>query len=382
MKYCAVICELNPFHSGHEYILRRAREVSGCDRVIALMSGAFVQRALPACLDARSRAECALRYGADMVIELPVIYSSASGEVFAKGAIGILDTLPEITHLVMGAENADKALFERIARVRVNENEEFSEAIGRGLSGGLSYARALTAAVCRHAGGDPIETERALTCPNNILAAAYASALLARGSKIEFTPVARAHDPEKYASASELRADEGTETAERFMPPVAREIWLNRRPKDVMRHYGTLLLYALRTRYAEEIASTPDCAEGFENKLKSLSRSCRNFDELLRTVPTSRFTRGRIMRICLHNLLGISRDMQKSGYVCAKLTGIRAEAKDMLSLLPQNIIVNKQGESAIPSGQMNCFEADRRASDLWALLAERRCDFYSRLLVV
>ena len=106
MKYCAVICELNPFHSGHEYILRRAREVSGCDRVIALMSGAFVQRALPACLDARSRAECALRYGADMVIELPVIYSSASGEVFAKGAIGILDTLPEITHLVMGAENA------------------------------------------------------------------------------------------------------------------------------------------------------------------------------------------------------------------------------------------------------------------------------------
>ena len=70
MKYCAVICELNPFHNGHEYIFRKAREVSGCDRLIAIMSGPFVQRGRPAVTSERLRAECAMRYGADAVIEL------------------------------------------------------------------------------------------------------------------------------------------------------------------------------------------------------------------------------------------------------------------------------------------------------------------------
>ena len=96
MKYCAVICELNPFHNGHEYIFRKAREVSGCDRLIAIMSGPFVQRGRPAVTSERLRAECAMRYGADAVIELPVVYAAASGEIFARGAVNILNTMPDI----------------------------------------------------------------------------------------------------------------------------------------------------------------------------------------------------------------------------------------------------------------------------------------------
>ena len=127
MKYCAVICELNPFHNGHEYIFRRAREVSGCDGLIALMSGSFVQRAVPASIDEYSRAECALRLGADIVIELPAVYAVASGEIFARGAVDILNTIPGMSHLVMGAENADKPLMERIAHIRASNDAAFEQ---------------------------------------------------------------------------------------------------------------------------------------------------------------------------------------------------------------------------------------------------------------
>ena len=89
MKICAVICELNPLHNGHRYIFEKAREATGADRLIALMSGHFVQRGTPAVTDAYSRAECALACGADAVIELPVVYAVAAADKFASGAVNI-----------------------------------------------------------------------------------------------------------------------------------------------------------------------------------------------------------------------------------------------------------------------------------------------------
>ena len=44
MKVCGIIAEYNPFHNGHRYQIEQARKQSGCDMVIAVMSGNFVQR--------------------------------------------------------------------------------------------------------------------------------------------------------------------------------------------------------------------------------------------------------------------------------------------------------------------------------------------------
>ena len=48
MNFCAVICEYNPFHNGHRYQLERARELSGCEGILCIMSGNFTQRGEPA----------------------------------------------------------------------------------------------------------------------------------------------------------------------------------------------------------------------------------------------------------------------------------------------------------------------------------------------
>ena len=81
MKIVGIITEYNPFHNGHLLHISKAKEITGADFVIAVMSGNFVQRGEPALIDKWSRTHCALLNGADMVIELPVYYSAATAEL-------------------------------------------------------------------------------------------------------------------------------------------------------------------------------------------------------------------------------------------------------------------------------------------------------------
>ena len=105
MKICGVICEYNPFHNGHKYMLDRVREQSGCDLLLCIMSGNFTQRGEPAVLDKITRAEHAVRGGADAVIELPAAFAVSPAELFAKGAVKLLTSLPSFSCLEYGVES-------------------------------------------------------------------------------------------------------------------------------------------------------------------------------------------------------------------------------------------------------------------------------------
>ena len=93
MKTYGIIAEYNPFHNGHRYQIEEVRRRTGCDAIVAVMSGNFVQRGEAALLDKWTRAEAALRCGVDLVLEMPVVYSTSSAEHFAFGGVGILDGL-------------------------------------------------------------------------------------------------------------------------------------------------------------------------------------------------------------------------------------------------------------------------------------------------
>ncbi|MBR1884395.1 MAG: nucleotidyltransferase family protein [Clostridia bacterium] len=84
MKVLGIIAEYNPMHNGHVYHLAKAKEVTGADYVILVMSGSFTQTGNIACLDKFTRANVATKLGIDLVIELPTIYSTSSSEYFAK----------------------------------------------------------------------------------------------------------------------------------------------------------------------------------------------------------------------------------------------------------------------------------------------------------
>ena len=87
MKVCGIVAEYNPFHNGHKYQIEQTKKLTNCDTVIAIMSGNFIQRGVPALFDKWTRTKMALQGGADLVIELPSYYATSSAEYFAQGSI-------------------------------------------------------------------------------------------------------------------------------------------------------------------------------------------------------------------------------------------------------------------------------------------------------
>ena len=107
MIITGIIAEYNPFHNGHAYQLAKARELTGAEYLIVVMSGDFVQRGTPAILEKHLRTRFALENGADLVLELPVRSSTASAMDFAAGAIRMLHALHAVTYLCFGSESGD-----------------------------------------------------------------------------------------------------------------------------------------------------------------------------------------------------------------------------------------------------------------------------------
>ena len=89
MQATGIIAEYNPFHNGHLYHIQETKRLTQ-QPVIVVMSGSFMQRGEPAVLSKWQRASCAVQGGADLVLELPCVFTLRSAEFFAKGAVQLL----------------------------------------------------------------------------------------------------------------------------------------------------------------------------------------------------------------------------------------------------------------------------------------------------
>ena len=184
MKITGIIAEYNPFHNGHLYQIKKARELTGADYIIVVMSGNLTQRGTPALIDKYSRAQMALSGGADLVIELPACYATASAEYFAMGAISILNQLGCVDSICFGSENGNIAMLTKIANALVSESEDFVQALKNNLKNGDTYPVARNAALAETISGIT-SYDTILGFPNNILGIEYIKALIRQNSSIK-----------------------------------------------------------------------------------------------------------------------------------------------------------------------------------------------------
>ena len=124
MKIVGLIAEYNPFHNGHLYHIQKAKELTGADLAVVVMSGDFVQRGAPALLPKHLRAAMALSGGADAVFELPVCYATGSAELFAEGAVSLLQQLGVVDCLCFGCECGELSALEKIAHILLPSTPE------------------------------------------------------------------------------------------------------------------------------------------------------------------------------------------------------------------------------------------------------------------
>lgn len=191
MKVCGIIAEYNPFHSGHAYQITEARAKSGCDFVIVVMSGDFVQRGAPALTDKYMRARTAVYESADLVLMLPVYGSTASAEGFARAGIAALLSTGVTDTVSFGCEDVTicSEQYRSLARSLSAESADFRAALARHLSDGIPYARARVEAV-RACYGSDFDLSL-LDAPNNLLAFEYLRALESFHADVQLCPVRR-----------------------------------------------------------------------------------------------------------------------------------------------------------------------------------------------
>jgi hypothetical protein len=175
-KVAGIIVECNPLHEGHRYLFQMSKQVTGAEYTVAVMSGDFVQRGIPAVADKYRRAEEVLRAGCDLVVELPLPFACGGADLFARGAVSLLDSLGVVTDLVFGSESGDLSSLLACAGALAGESPQYQQAFSEALKEGLSWPAARSRAL------QTVSAPAVPASPNDLLGTEYCKALLLSGS--------------------------------------------------------------------------------------------------------------------------------------------------------------------------------------------------------
>lgn len=355
----AVICEFNPFHNGHKYLLGRAAALTG-EPVLAIMSGSFTQRGEAAVCSKFDRAAAALRNGADLVVELPTVYAVASAERFARGGVEIAKAFGA-RFLAFGCETDD--LEALVSAARAAGDSEVNALIAERMKSGDYYPKAAEYAV-RAVCGD--KAAEAVASPNNILAVEYLRALRDSGiAPLAIKRVGAAHDSAEerggFMSASALREMlRAGKSIEDYAPETPEEITL---PSLLER----ALLFRLRSMTAESFKALPEVGEGLENRIVSAVKSGSSVEEILSALKTKRYTHARLRRILACAALDITAELQEQKASYCRVLGFNEKGASLLKDCRFEVVTSVA--KALRGGSVNsCFiQTDILGTDLAAL---------------
>lgn len=296
MRVFGVVCECNPYHSGHGKLIENAFAL-GADKLVAVMSGDFVQRGEPAVLSKFDRAADLVEQGFSLVFELPVRYSLSSSERFAAASVGLLDALGAVDRIIFGSESGDLEALTRVSRAvdDPKTRELVRELCGRG----YSYPGALSSALTELFGSETVES---LSGPNNLLAIDYLRALASLGSGIE--PVTYRREADGFSAHSVREMMENSADAGGYVTERTRRLIEDGNTVS-MQKWDTVCISLLRRLEEDRFASLPDMSGGLENRLFRASRQAATLSEFLSIAKTKSYTMSRIKRAAACAACGI-----------------------------------------------------------------------------
>lgn len=309
MKTYGIICEYNPFHNGHIYQIEETRK-QGATHIVAIMSGNYVQRGDVAMIDKFARAKSAVANGVDLVIEMPVVYSLASANFFARAGVMMLGALGCVDGISFGSECGDMELLKNAAMASINASKP--EKIKPLVEQGMSFPQAIQQAIALEYG--PIIAS-VFDSPNNTLAVEYLKAIKLLNLEFETYTVKRKgaeHDSpspsEGIASASLIRQMiEDGEDISPYVPKETAELAKEYEEKELLAYFDNLereLLYVLRSMIPPTIAECPDVDPGLANFIFRAGIDARSIDEFLEITGTKRYTTAKIRRVLLNLYIG------------------------------------------------------------------------------
>ena len=299
VKIAAIIAEYNPFHNGHLKQLRKAKREVGADILAVVMSGSFTERGDICVADKYTRAKWAIEAGADVVIELPTVYTLSNAQFFAEGALKTLSMLGEFT-LCFGTETEELNDLSMVAEFMASESNDMSRMLKNFLSEGYSVAKSRSLAL------NLIRPDIAnmLQMPNNILAVEYIKAGAKYGDKVDYHNIPRIPDNDRtIASSTKIRNRlYSGQNFEKLVPEFVKKEDMVVDPTT----YGTISTYALKSKTPDELAEITNIHEGMENRISK--SDFNSFEEFL-GLTTKRYTRSTIKRIAACTAVGVTKSL-------------------------------------------------------------------------
>ncbi len=306
MKACGIICEYNPFHSGHAYQIQRIRQMTGMP-VVCAMSGDFTQRGQGACMDKLKRAKTAVCNGADVVLEIPFPFCSMSANGFASSGVYILAKSGLCSHFAFGSECADIDLLTQISQILLSDGFEKSVSEYQKCFPALSYARARSAVIEEKYG---TKYAQVLTSPNDILAVEYIKANILLGNPL--TPIAikrstpRGGFDESFASSSYIRTtlakhakngriDSIPQEIQKFLPSPVNplDFYLD----DSL--FEKFLQLSIMTKTPYDLKNIAEIPHGSQHALIKCAIKAKNYAQLTELLCSKSFTHAKIRRMLL-----------------------------------------------------------------------------------
>lgn len=321
MSVTGIICEYDPLHTGHAWLMARARE-AGASAVVCAMSGNFTQRGGFAAADKLARAEMAVACGADLVLELPTVWAMSTAERFARGGVEVLTRTGVVTELLFGSESGDMAALTRCADCL--DSEGLTAALAAVPEDGRTFAARRQQAVEALLG--PADA-MLLASPNNTLAVEYLRAIRRLKSPLTARTVRRtgAQHGEApcggFASASYLRqllAAGETEQAAAYMPPAAADILRQQRAAGRLtdpRLCERAILARLRTMGPEDWRRLDGGGEGLYRRMYRAAHTGVTLADVLEAARTKRYPLARLRRMVLAAWLDLPEPPEKLPYL-------------------------------------------------------------------
>lgn len=336
LKVLGLILELNPFHNGHRYFIKKAIEEINPDVTIAVVSSSFTMRGEPVILDKFTKTKLLLNEGIDIVLELPLIYANNSSDFFTNNAISILKSF-NVTDICFGAE--DDNLNHLYDILKITQSKLFFNLTKDNLDKGYSYTTASLKALKELTDDENIIFNYPL--PNNTLAIGYLKAI--NNSTITPHVIKRIDNNyydtsivnNKFNSASAIR--EAIKNNQNIKDEVFYDYDFYN-PFELELRLFLLLKYFLLSKH--DYNSFALVNEGIENRILSFIDN-DSFDSFISNVQTKRYPINKIKRTILNMILEVPKKFEHNlnihnDYCYLRIMGLSDEGKKYLSKLPKS----------------------------------------------
>ena len=330
-KIIGVIAEYNPFHLGHRYQIEKIKELYPDSIIIAIISTNFTQRGDISLLNKWNKATICLNEGIDLVIELPTFYATQSADIFAYGAISILNKF-KIDTLVFGSETNDIDSFTTLANIQIN-NPKYPELVKNYLSLGLNYPTAMSKALKEL-------TNTKIDKPNDLLALSYIKEIIKNNYPITPISIKRTNDYHSNSLQNNTNIINASLIREMFLNNQDISPYIPNNTKELLYQYlslnkaYTILKYNIINN-ENNLSTYLDIEEGLDKRILKYLDTSHTWIDLVNNLKTKRYTYNKINRTLLHLLLNIKKeDNTKEIYL--RVLGFNNKGREYLKKLKKD----------------------------------------------